>query len=98
PATTGLRLRIGAALEGRAIIVGAAGIVAGGLLLGLLGFGAQRRFAWGVIRHLAREHDVTQAALHGIEFGGGDDIFLPCRQNAGNLFLRVFDALGRRRM
>jgi len=98
PPLQDLWLRIGAALERRAIIVGAAGVVAGGLLLGLLGFGAQRRFAGGVIRHLAREHDVAQAALHGIEFGSGDDIFLPCGQNAGNLFLRVFDAFGRRWM
>src|SRR5712664_1207513 len=82
-----LRLGVGAALESRAIVVGAGWVVAGGLLLGLLGFRAQRRFAWGVIRYLAREHDVAQAGLHGIEFGGGDDVFLPRGEDAGDFLL-----------
>src|SRR5260370_33613868 len=71
--STPSRLRVGAALERGAVVVGAGWVVASGLLLGLLGFRAQRRFAWGVVRDLAREHDVAQAGLHGIEFGGGDD-------------------------
>src|SRR6267143_6386020 len=50
-----LRLRVGAALEGGAIVVGAVGIVAGRLLFGLLGFGAQRGLAGGVIRGFARD-------------------------------------------
>src|SRR5260370_33165531 len=93
-----LWLRIGASLESGAIVVGAVGIVARGLLLGLLGLGAQRGLARCVIGHLAREHDVAEAGLHGIEFGGGDDVFLPCGQDAGDFFVRIFDALGRRRM
>src|SRR5713226_6947408 len=98
PAITGLWLRIGAALERRAIVVGAVGIVAGGLLLGLLGFRAQGGLAGRVVRNLARKHDVAQAALHGIEFGSGDNVFLPRREDAGDFLLRVFDALRRRRM
>src|SRR5216684_154169 len=93
-----LWLGVGAALESGAIVVGAGWVVAGGLLLGLLGFRAQRWFAGGVIRYLAREHDVAQAGLHGIEFGGGDDVFLPRREDAGDFLLRILDALGRRGM
>src|SRR5260370_6676039 len=93
-----LWLRIGASLESGAIVVGAVGIVARGLHLRSLGLGAQRGLARSVIGHLAREHDVAEAGLHGIEFGGGDDVFLPCGQDAGDFFLRVFDALRRRRM
>src|SRR6266550_132624 len=98
PATKNSRLRVGTALESWPVVVGAVGVVAGGLLLGLFGFGAQRGFARGVIAHFAREHDVAEAGLHGIEFGSSDDVLLPGGQNARNLFLRVFDALGRRRM
>src|ERR1700674_1143927 len=93
-----LWLRIGAALERWAIIVGAVGIVARGLLFGLFSFGTQRRLAGGVIADFAREHDVAKAGLHGIKFGSGNDVFLPGGQNARDFFLRVFDALGRRRM
>src|SRR5260370_34906969 len=82
-----LWLGVGAALERGAIVVGAGWVVASGLLLGLLGFRAQRRFAWGVVRDLAREHDVAQAGLHGIEFGGGEDVFLPRRKGAGDFLL-----------
>src|SRR6266699_1696695 len=93
-----LWLRIGASLECGAIVVGAVGIIARRLLLGLLGLGAQSGLAGCVVRDLAREHDVAEAGLHGIEFGGGDEVFLPCGQDAGDFFLRVFGALVRRRM
>src|SRR5258708_7019259 len=91
-----LWLGVGAALERGAIVVGAGWVVAGGLLLGLLGFRAQRWFAGGVIRYLAREHDVAQAGLHGIEFRGGDGVCLPRREGAGGFLLRILDALGGR--
>src|SRR5260370_40988897 len=91
-------LRIGASLESGAIVVGAVGIVARGLLLGLLGLGAQRALARCVIGHLAREHDVAEAGLHGIAVGGGADVFLPCVQDPGGFFLRAFCGLRRRWM
>src|SRR6266481_5826321 len=93
-----LWLRVGAALERGAIVVGTAGIGAGGLFLRLLCLGAQGRLAGSVVRDLAREHDVAEARLYGIEFGSGDDVFLPRRKNAGDFLLRVFNALWRGRM
>src|SRR5260370_42123703 len=93
PASTRLRLRIGAALECGPIVVGAVGIIARGLLLGLLGLGAQSGLAGGVVRDLAREHDVAEAALPLVKFRRRDDVFLPGREDAGDFFLRVFDAL-----
>src|SRR6266700_3698287 len=91
-------LRIGAALERGAVVVGAVGIVARGLLLGLLGLGAQRGLAGLIVLGLAREHDVAEAGLDGVEFRRGDDIFLPGREDASNFLLRILDALRRGRM
>ena len=81
------RLGIGAALQGWAVVIGAAGVGARWLLFGLLGFRAQGGRAGSVVRDLAREHDVTQTALHGIEFGGGDDVFLSHGEDPGDFLL-----------
>ena len=54
-----LGLRIGAALEGGAVVVGAAGVVAGRLLFGLFSFGAERGLAGGVVAGFAGEHDAA---------------------------------------
>src|SRR5207245_8958862 len=93
-----LWLGVGAALErGPVVIAGAVGIVARGLLLGLLGLGPQGGLILGV-SDLAGEHDVAEAGFHLVKFGGGDNVFLASRENAGNFFLRVLDALGRGRV
>src|SRR6266702_5754121 len=93
-----LWLRIGASLEGGAIVVGAVGIIARRLLLGLLGLGAQRGLAGLIVLGLAREHNVAEAGLDGVEFRRGDDIFLPSREDASNFLLRILNALRRGRM
>src|SRR5712692_8787182 len=88
-----LWLGVGAALErGAVVVAGAIGIVARGLLLGLLGLGPQGGLVLGV-GDLAGEHDIAEAGLHLVKFGGGDNVFLASRENAGNFFLRVLDAL-----
>src|SRR5215470_13447041 len=92
-----LRLRVGATLQRGPVVICAVGVVARGLLLGLLGLGAQGRFVFG-IGDLARKHDVAEASLHGIKFGRRDNVFLAGRENARNFFLRVLNALRRRRM
>src|SRR5438445_6215453 len=91
-------LRIGTALERWPIVVAAVGIVARGLLLGLLGLGAQGRLTGCVVRDLAREHDIAEAGLDGIKLGRGNKVFLFRRQDAGNLFLRILNAVRSRRM
>src|ERR1700722_16957385 len=92
-------LRIGAALQGWTIVVGiGVGILLLRTLLLLFGAGAEARLAGLIVLHLAREHDVAQAALHAVELGGSDDIFRFVRQNARDFFLRGFDAIGRRRV
>ncbi len=63
------------------------------LFVGLLGAGAQSRFAGSVVHGFAGEHDAAQASLDGIEFGRSDDIFLPRGKNASNFFLGVLDAI-----
>src|SRR5438445_11458285 len=93
-----LWLGVGAALErGPVVIAGAIGVVARGLLLGLLGLGPQGGLVLGV-SDLAGEHDVAEAGLHGVKFRSRHDVFLASRENAGNFFLRVLDALGRGRV
>src|SRR5258708_29796219 len=71
-----------------AVATGRGGVgIAGFLLVGLLGLGAQRRLARLVVLHLFGEHHVAQAALHGIEFGCGDDVLVLIRQDTRDLFL-----------
>ncbi len=89
---------VGAALERGAVVVGGGGVGAGGLLFGLLGFGAERGLAGGVVGGFAGEHDAAEARLHRVEFGSGDDVFRPCREDAGDFLLGVLDALGSRGM
>src|ERR1700674_2312647 len=93
-----LGLGVRAALEGGAVVVGAVGVGAGGLLLGLLGFGAECGLAGGVIAGFAGEHDAAETGLHVVKFGGGDDVFLPRGEDAGDFLLGGFDALWRGRM
>src|SRR5260370_28240959 len=66
-----LRLGVGAALERRAVGVAAAGVGAGGVLLGLLGFGAEGGLAGGAIRPLAGVTDVREAGFAASSFEGG---------------------------
>src|ERR1700730_10708314 len=91
-------LRIRPSLQSRPVVI--VGVRVRPLRLSLLLLFGPRAQAWlsgGVILDLPCEHDVAQASLHAIKFRGGNDVFRPIGQNACNLFLRVFDALWRRR-
>src|SRR5208283_705740 len=88
-----LRVRgavVRAALQSRTIIVAAVWISLASplpLLVGLLGLGAQRRFARAIVLHLAGKHDIPQPRLHGIKLRRGDDVLVLFRQNARNFLL-----------
>src|SRR5260370_6590169 len=89
-----LGLRVGAELESGAVVVGAAGVGARRLLLGLLGLGAQSGLTGSVVGNLAREHDIAKASLYRVKFRTGDNVFLFGGQNARDFLLCVFDAIG----
>src|SRR5260370_2365997 len=90
-----LGLRVGAALESGAVVVGAAGVGARRLLLGLLGLGAQSGLTGSVVGNLAREHDIAKASFYRVKFRAGDNVFLFGGEDARDFLLRVFDAFGR---
>src|SRR6202048_512209 len=92
-----LLLLIFAAMEGGAVV--AIGAV-GGLGRVGVGAGAAERGLLGVlgVGEAALVLDAGQAGLHVVEFRGGDGVFVAWRQNAGNLLLRVEDAVRGLRM
>src|SRR5205807_9269255 len=85
-----LVLRVGSALQSRAIIVVLrvfAALVGGGRpsQAGLVPF--------FLVDNFAAVLDNRQPRLHVIELGGSHNILRPCRQDAGDLFLRLRDAI-----
>src|SRR5712664_1695110 len=93
-------VRLGTALQGWPVVV-VAGRIAGPrlafLVLLLFGARAKRRLV-GALVCFALEHHGAQPRLHRVELRSRDDVLVAVRQYPRNFFLRVLNALGRRRM